>query len=181
MAKNGKSPLSANSSVMAMVCRPRGVERRARIAWMSSSRSRNGSGVRSGSLRRRVPLSYIEQPPPQVKRSSLPSTTVVMRSIRQRLPAPPHPCVERQTKTSFFATSASRKRRASSGFAASRSSSLIASSAMPSAPTVPGFGGTTTAAPVWRTTAAASASDENGMPWQKTTCPTERLPLTRFR
>jgi hypothetical protein len=52
---------------------------------------------------------------------------------------------------------------------------------MPCAPTVPGFGGTTTETPVWRATAAARASDAKGMPWQKTTLPTGRLPFTRFR
>ena len=38
-----------------------------------------------------------------------------------------------------------------------------------------------TSAPVWRATAAARASDAKGMPWQKITWPTERLPFTRFR
>ena len=52
---------------------------------------------------------------------------------------------------------------------------------MPRAPTVPGFGGMITSLPVCRATAAASASDENGMPWQNTTRPTDRLPLTRWR
>ena len=50
-----------------------------------------------------------------------------------------------------------------------------------SAPTVPGLGGTITSAPVCRATAAASASALKGIPWQKTTSPTERLPFTRFR
>ena len=49
------------------------------------------------------------------------------------------------------------------------------------APTVPGEGGTMTSAPVWRATAAASASALKGMPWQKTTLPTGRCPFTRFR
>ena len=62
-----------------------------------------------------------------------------------------------------------------------RSNSRAASSAMPIAPTVPGFGGTMTSLPVCRATAAARASAENGMPWQKITLPIERLPLTRFR
>ena len=52
---------------------------------------------------------------------------------------------------------------------------------IPIAPTVPGLGGTITSAPVWRATAAARASAAKGIPWQKTTLPTGRLPFTRFR
>jgi hypothetical protein len=101
------------------------------------------------------------------------------RSTRQALPDPPQPAVERQTNVSFRSTWASRNRPSSSG-AAPRSASR-ASSAIPHAPTVPGFGGTITSAPVCRATAAASASALKGIPWQNTTSPTERLPFTRFR
>ena len=61
------------------------------------------------------------------------------------------------------------------------SNERAASLAIPSAPTVPGFGGTTTSVPVWRATAAARASQEKGIPWQKTRSPTLRDPFTRFR
>ena len=112
----------------------------------------------------RVPWSQSEQPPPQVKRAFASSTRVVSRSMRHLFPAPPQPCVELQMNWSFFSTCAARKRRPSSAGKVASGSSSSARSAMPMAPMSPGFGGTITSAPVCRATAAASASDANGMP-----------------
>ena len=101
--------------------------------------------------------------------------------MRQWFPAPPQPWVEAQTNWSLRVTRAVRKRRRSAGVRVVTGSSAAASRAMPMAPCSPGRGGTITSAPVWRATAAASASEAKGMPWQKITWPTERLPLTRLR
>ncbi len=101
--------------------------------------------------------------------------------MRHLFPAPPQPRVERQTKVSFASTRASRKRAGSSAGSAPAARCSSVKRAMPSAPTVPGFGGMMTSQPVWRATAAARAGAANGMPWQKTTCPTLRLPFTRLR
>ena len=106
---------------------------------------------------------------------------MAIRSMRQKLPAPPQPWADLQTKVSLRVTRASRKRAGSTGTAALVSTALIVSSAMPSAPMIPGLGGTTTSLPVCRATAAARASDAKGMPWQNTTRPTGRAPFTRFR
>ena len=101
--------------------------------------------------------------------------------MRQRLPAPPQPCVEAQMNWSRRVTRAPRKASRSMGASVVTGSSAAASRAMPMAPCRPGCGGTITSAPVCRATAAASASEAKGMPWQKITWPTERDPLTRLR
>ena len=101
--------------------------------------------------------------------------------MRHLFPLPPQPLVDLQTKVSFASTRAPRKRFPSIAAASAGTTFSAARSAMPRAPTVPGLGGTITSAPVWRATAAASASEAKGMPWQKMTSPTERLPFTRFR
>ncbi len=101
--------------------------------------------------------------------------------MRHLLPAPPQPLSDLQTKVSFLSISVLRKRPGSRSCCEPSSSSLSASRQIPSAPTVPGLGGTITSLPVCRATAAASASEEKGIPWQKITSPTERLPFTRLR
>jgi len=102
--------------------------------------------------------------------------------MRQRFPGAPQPWVERHTSVSRARNRAASMAAGSSGRGArSGSPSSRASKAIPRAPMVPGFGGTTTVAPVWRATAAASASELKGIPWQKTRRPTVRGPLTRFR
>lgn len=113
----------------------------------------------------------------------MPFTCVSSRSMRQRWPLPPQPALDSHWNSERPATRASRNRPSPSAGpdATSCGRSRRVSSAMPKAPIAPGCGGTTTSPPVLRATAAASASEANGMPWQNTTAPTGRWPLTRFR
>ena len=162
---NGAIPLKANSSGRPMLGLPSSVGAAASKVSRNASRSRNGSGAGRAicGAPHRDRRDYSCLPTGTFAECLRPGNDAIDTTLITRFTT----ALVRLTLKRLL-----RKYRRPEellghnrvNLAQSYSCSSSANSAIPSAPMVPGFGGTSTSRSVWRATAAASASDANGIP-----------------